>query len=278
MTKPLANSGSWVWDIVDNSIGFVKRLYFDKCSPSPAVWVETLPFALMRAAWSLVEPDNKEVYHQLRGKSLQCDLKSAIREAQEASGAEETAADRFVFSAAEFADMTLWYLFLASIGAEGLVDWSTMAMEMSGCLGAKVGNSSTSPDGATTTPTRTGISNGGEWWTNNPKNPKITASLVVPAGHAFFIGWAARIGDPATRVAIPCTSVMEFTEAGILLDQHVVKEVNGKIAQNIVFHKGINTTGRSGTARVTCWGNFPLNHDEAFFLSGRCSLSLIKDI
>src|SRR5690242_2197518 len=116
-----------------SEIGAIKRLLFNPCDAPPSLYVETFLPAALEAFWQIAFPDFKEAFHKISGKSLVCTAKEGLRDALVDAGVEPGRATRFLFRALEWADLSVWYLFLADVAAQGLFNWSTQIWRMSGC-------------------------------------------------------------------------------------------------------------------------------------------------
>lgn len=98
------------------------------------LWVECAGPALLRAIASIAEPDVKEIYHEFIGKSVVKTAEIELQAAEELAPGYFGKFNRFAIPIARFADMAVWYLFLAGITEEFLADWTTQVWKMSGCI------------------------------------------------------------------------------------------------------------------------------------------------
>lgn len=114
-------------------VGGVKRVMALPCSNPVEIYVETLVPAVLGAWYSIIEPDAKEVYHKVTGKSFVCDLTSGVEKAYKMTGGPENGVTRFIFKAAPVYDIATWWFFLADIAAEGLTDWTSMVYAQRQC-------------------------------------------------------------------------------------------------------------------------------------------------
>jgi hypothetical protein len=236
------------------NIGTLLKLDVMECDPDMSVWVETSVPALLKAVATVLEPDPKEVYHQLSGKSLQCDLKLGIKQAIVQSGNPLGPADRFFFKLAEFFDVGLWRLFLISVGFDGLIDWASLAYEVQGCAGGGSQHRSNHPFGATSAPDRNDISNGFAWFTDNPIIPAIVASVTVEPGQAFALAWACQghdfLGNP-----MALTAELYSPDDEAIYDRHVgLTDGLGAFHPTIVWLKGRNPDPNRRTYSIRAWG------------------------
>lgn len=118
---------------IQHLVGGVKRLLVLPCSSPVEVYVETLVPAIIGAFYTLIEPDPKEVYHKVTGKSFICDVTTSAEKAYAMTGREANATTRFLFKSAAVYDIATWWFFLADIAAEGLVNWTSMIYNQREC-------------------------------------------------------------------------------------------------------------------------------------------------
>lgn len=108
----------------------LEKLLALPCADTPSLWVSVAEDTLLRAFLDVLDPDPKEVYHRLRGKSLICDIKGTLDDATPELPLEESASKRFTFKLLEVTDMGVWYVFLADVLYEGAVNATSMAIKM----------------------------------------------------------------------------------------------------------------------------------------------------
>lgn len=118
----------------------IKRILYLPCDTPPSLWVEAGLPAVIKAIYSIASPDIKEAFHKVVGKSMVCSLKQEINVARQADSAIPEAVKRAVFKVAEWADMLVWYGFLASVALDGMLDWTSQILKFSACNGLKAGH------------------------------------------------------------------------------------------------------------------------------------------
>lgn len=117
-----------------NKLNKVIDLLKIPCSAPPSVWATMALPAAIRAAWTIALPDFKEGYHQIFGKSVVCEFKTEITEAKSLDPALSDGAYNFLFRSAEWVDLAVWYLFLAEVGEDALLDWVSTVYKMEHCI------------------------------------------------------------------------------------------------------------------------------------------------
>jgi hypothetical protein len=103
------------------------------CAIPPGLYIETALPALFSLLWTYFEPDWRELIHQATGKSVLCRIKGGMEDTQLIPPKETSKATRFYFKATEWADVSTWYLFLAEIVNDSLLQWLSLLIKMSGC-------------------------------------------------------------------------------------------------------------------------------------------------
>lgn len=122
--------------IVDN----ITNLLFAPCDDPPSLWVTTGVPALLKAFTTILTPDFKEGYHKLVGQSLYHDWKQSIKDAHEEESVIGDGFRNFVFGMADKVDMASWYMFLAGVAEDGLLDWTSQVYKMANCVGDRRGH------------------------------------------------------------------------------------------------------------------------------------------
>jgi hypothetical protein len=117
-----------------SDVGAILRFISLPCASDPMLYVEAAVPALLKAFWEIASPDPKEVYHKVWGQSFVCSLKQTMVEAREFAGQEPAFYERALFSIAEIVDMAIWYLFLADVGEDALINWGSQIIQLSGCF------------------------------------------------------------------------------------------------------------------------------------------------
>lgn len=106
-------------------VGNIQRILALPCNPSPSLWVATLSAAALQAAWDILSPDPKHIYHKLRGGSLLCDIKGGIEDTGLLPPEAENKAKRFFFRTTEWYDRLTWYVFLLDVADDALINWTS---------------------------------------------------------------------------------------------------------------------------------------------------------
>jgi hypothetical protein len=254
-------------------VGALTRIFWIPCSAPASLWIEAAGPALIKAIYSVAEPDLKETYHQTVGQSLVCSIKQSITEAIEDAGGETTASDRFVFKVSEVVDEAIWTMFLAAIGADALIDWTSMVYRLQGCTNVKKWASSSDPIGGTSGSGQGTSANGLAWVTSDPSNPRITPNVEVLGNRKWFIAWGCGLADVG-GVPVGCTSVLLNSSTNQVLDTHVQNvRPDGKVAKTIVFGSGVSPNDSAVHGyKVICWSQDPCPHNVAFPTHGFCSI------
>jgi hypothetical protein len=127
-------------------IGKLRRFLVDPCAPSFQVLAEAVVPAALKAFWTIVDPNYKEIIRWTTGKSWLCNVKAAAHELTKGEPEGESLGLRFAFTLSEVVDYASWYLFLADVAGEFFINWSTQVMKMTNCHlqpGTRRGYSST---------------------------------------------------------------------------------------------------------------------------------------
>lgn len=225
--------------VLENEIGKLTKFLWLPCAIDPLIALEAAVPALIDAFIDFNSPDLRHQYEQLNnGRSLQCDIKGLIKDAARERGGEVTRTTRYIFRSVEFVDRAIWWLFVADVVAEGLVNWTSMAMQLQGCKGLHAGNSSTQGLGATNGGGifDANLSNGFQWVQDQPPFEDFAAQIDVPAGHEGHIAWevVGKIGN------IPCGMIAKITRIsdGSIIDEHKAPvSPSGVPAHAVVFMK-----------------------------------------
>lgn len=111
-------------------IGIIERILKLPCAPSPEVWIGLSAAAALKAWGSILEPDPKEIYHMVAGKSLACHLKTFMDDAHEMNESGSPLVRQFVNDSIEAVDLTVWYAFIASTFADAFVNYTSQYIRM----------------------------------------------------------------------------------------------------------------------------------------------------
>src|SRR6202012_1287467 len=118
----------------EKTVGVIKRIIALNCEDPALVYVEAAVSSALQAWYSVIEPDEKEVYHKVVGKSFVCSIKQAIGEAHEATGENPGNTTRFLFKFGEVFDLAVWYFFLGDVFADGVLNYTSAVYKQSECV------------------------------------------------------------------------------------------------------------------------------------------------
>lgn len=117
-------------------IGRVHRIWSMPCSPTPWIMVKAALVSTPRLAWSLVKPDFLDLKYDALTKNRRRHGrrgKMKIHVIDQPVYAPGRGLQRFLFTAAEFAQRAGWYLTVIDATTEFVVNWSTLTYQYSGC-------------------------------------------------------------------------------------------------------------------------------------------------
>lgn len=103
------------------------------CAPTPMLWVEATVFAAWTLFWSVIEPVWKQDVKLVTGKSWLKNLKQYAYEAEESPYSFFDDSLIMLFEVAEWADAAVFWVWIASIGIDGLMNTCTLAYQLAGC-------------------------------------------------------------------------------------------------------------------------------------------------
>lgn len=249
------------------TINGLKRVLALPCATPPGVYVETALEALASILWSLYSPDFKEAYHQLTGHSLLCSAKGVLKHSTVIPPKETSAATRFFFSSAEWFDRATWYIFIAQIINDSLIDWESQLIALSKC------RDGLSPLVASGTWFFGAIHDDGEWGTED---------YTAQAGSIYYPVWGSGplIVKPGKAYSIACSQGFHNFEGesvpvsariinkthNVLLDSYSVTKDQAQGAAKT--HVWIDTRNETvDTIHVYCEWSYtgdPLTDHEAF--------------
>lgn len=115
------------------SVNNLRNMLFAECDTPPSLWVTTALEAILQMGYSVAEPDMKELYHKITGRSIVHSWKETINQAHKADPAVSDGFKHAVFRSAEWADMYVWYAFLAGVAEDGLYDWTSQVFKFANC-------------------------------------------------------------------------------------------------------------------------------------------------
>lgn len=118
-------------------IGKVYKIWSMPCSPSPIIAVYAAWVSAPRLLWSLFKPDFADYkYEQIKSGFKRHGRRGKFKIHEEKPGAYPTPRGMGwqIFRIAEAAQRIGWYLSVIDATTEGLVNWSTLTYEYSGCL------------------------------------------------------------------------------------------------------------------------------------------------
>lgn len=250
-----------------NIVGNVKRILAIPCDTPPSVWVETALPAALKAIYSVAEPDPKEAYHKAFGNSLYHDYKTVLQDAEIVPPAEGNEATSFFFAALDWADLTAWFLFLADVALDGLMNWTTQIIKQTQCKmkGYEGQGHGTFFFGA--------IEDDGRWQQLDFSFPEGTdfypvspSSIVVPKGHSCIVAAQASFHLWASESGVPCaTRLINITTGEILEQVDIADPTNSKYPKTHVFSKYANDTQDEHHVAVEwSWGGGPVATGQVY--------------
>lgn len=118
-------------------IGQVYQIWSMPCSPDPLIAVYAAWVSAPRLLWSLFKPDFMDLkYDQIKSGFRRHGRKGKFKIHEEQGGAyaRPKGVGWQIFRVAEAAQKIGWYLSIIDVTTEGLVNWSTLTYQYSGCL------------------------------------------------------------------------------------------------------------------------------------------------
>jgi hypothetical protein len=103
------------------------------CSLPVEIYVEALFPAALKAFYSILSPDPKEVYHKTGGKSFVCSVGQNFMDAEGIPGDNAGSTTRFIYKSVALYDLATWWFFLADVVADGLLDYSSQIYNAREC-------------------------------------------------------------------------------------------------------------------------------------------------
>lgn len=185
-----------------HQINALRKFLYSPCSITPQVWIETFLPAAVVAIFTVLTPDPKETIRILGGgKSWLKQVKVSFQDALAGEPLENYKGIRFLFEFAEGVDLAVWWLFLAGVAAEFLMDWSSMAFRMAGC---------DATNRSLTSERRFALGNfegDGTWydaglWTeiNPPTGHLLSPSVIIQANTAVAVAVTLKVKNAATNI------------------------------------------------------------------------------
>lgn len=219
------------------TLGNISRIMNMPCAVTPQIAVQASVPALLQAFWSIESPDPKHLFHKIAGHSLLCEIKAGLIDSHLIPPPEDEPLVRFLFKSAEWLDRTTWYLFVASVIGDGLFDWTSNIIQLSGC-GAKspYGFNGDAPFGACSDDGR--LATLFEWFNSGPApGPTCGSSIVVPPGWKWQASVQAQGQD---EFGVPCSLTVS-------LENYTVPTVYD-------VHTGAPHKGGQGYTFTQAWG------------------------
>lgn len=230
---------------IQHLVGGIKRVLALPCSNPVEVYVETLVPAVIGAFYTIIEPDPKEIYHKVTGKSFICDVTTSAEKAYAMTGREANATTRFLFKSAAVYDIATWWFFLADIAAEGLVNWTSMIYNQRECNDKGNPNYGSGPGFS-------GALNGGLANANNtcaysaPSKfaPVSPNSITIPKlGSGFIaVNWQYKLSGQA----VATESWIQTSVTNVRLD----------------YDNNANDDGSTSSRPTRTWAKYQNGHDE----------------
>ncbi|MGA7966798.1 MAG: hypothetical protein WCB49_13110 [Gammaproteobacteria bacterium] len=203
-----------------SEIGKIKRVLMNPCTPSPMLFVECATPAILGAFWTLIVPDKKELIRISTGKSWLKNLKQTVTEAELKEATWQAQGLRQLFVAAEWADMAVWWYFLADVALEAGFQWTSTVWKQSGCTPGQRQSTvfMVKPFGVLTVDDRWHPA--GTWTQEmptllSPVAPIINLAPARTGSVGAHIGFTPFIGAVAA-----CSIRLRDQKSGEVLDQH----------------------------------------------------------
>jgi hypothetical protein len=118
---------------VDPKVGKIHSVLMVPCAAPPQIWVKAMAPALLTAFITLIPAGWKNDIKMATGKSWLKHLRIYVRDADIVTPSFYDGALETMFELAEWADKSVWYMFLASVTLDFLLDWTSLVWEMAGC-------------------------------------------------------------------------------------------------------------------------------------------------
>lgn len=245
------------------TLGNIKQLVMMPCTNPPSLYVEAAVESTIETLWTLVHPDLKESYHITQGESFVCSFKKAILEAADEAPSVTDELRQFIFQVAEWADKTIWYLFVADVVADGVYNWSSNVLRMSACNGNPPPGFFSSHDPYGSVGSNPGDMFAAFDWFNDSQAPGVPPAsppaVQIGPGHTGVLTCAAQCQDPSHNVPLPTTITTAFTddlEPLIVETSNFVPGAQGGHYTTPIIHQVIeNTTDSLRT--LMCFGQGP---------------------
>lgn len=116
------------------NVGYITRLLVGRCAPDPFLLLETATRAFVKAALDIAEPDLKEALHKLSGNSMLHHIRMYAEDAEVAEDELGGKVLKHLFRIGAAADLGIWTAFLAGVGSEAIIDFTSQLMKISPCL------------------------------------------------------------------------------------------------------------------------------------------------
>lgn len=110
----------------------VTDLWFQGCRPNPQMLIKGFNIAAPKAFFTLLSPNWKTLTKKITGRSWLCGIKSVLQGADEAD-ALYAGLSEAVFTSLEWIDAAAFYFWVAGVGIDFLINWTSLVYEMSGC-------------------------------------------------------------------------------------------------------------------------------------------------
>lgn len=248
-------------------VGNVKRILSLPCDTPPSLWVETFVPAALKAIWTVASPDPKELYHKAFGNSLYHDYKQTLRDSEVIPPESESAATRFYFNALDWADLSVWYLFLADAGLDGLMNWTSQVLKQSQCpnkgyAGQGHGNFyfGAIPDDGRWSGLDFSFAEGTDFY------PAAPSHIQLRPGHTGIIAARASFHLWLLEEPVACEARVIIQETGLVLDQvNIVDPDVAAQSPTKTFVKYTNNTRTTQTLQAQWrWTGGPVPEGEVF--------------
>lgn len=252
----------------------IKRILPVNCAPQPEVWAEIVLAGVNNMGFSILEPDKKAVYHDIRGHSATCSVKMALQETEVLDPLVDSQGKRFLFQSAEWADMYLWYTFLFGSYKNGLVRWGSQILKHECTTGHK------SPYYGQGGAYFGGLDKHGRWqtadFTMNEGSifyPVSDSRIVLKPGHSGFVAAHAtwELAHPDTTGFVTGRVINETTGDLLDFDADNISILDGASTMLFAHHTNATDEDVAISAQWSFAGNQSEPGTAALLHEGHCS-------
>lgn len=237
---------------VGHERNIVKRVLALPCSLPVEIYVEALFPAALKAFYSILSPDPKEIFHKTSGKSFVCSISTSIKDGTQMPGDNEGSTTRFIYRNVALYDIATWWFFIADVIGDGLINYTSTIYNVREC------NAKNNPNYGSGGLWGGAIHTNGGWGQidfafSAPSKfaPVSPSGVIVAPGRGWTIAASLKFnldtGDP-----VPTENRIIYTGTSVVLDYHnnAGSEPGIVHGPNRVWHQGKNNF--SVTMAVSC--------------------------